>query len=1635
MDVSSRQSEILGQLEKMRKEIARKERKLQKLKRLSAQKRSYDSAENSSTAVEDTRLLASLGVRSPLRPLETTLSQSEICQSKPLRRIDSQGKNINLRETEVDLWETDESACERRSHVDRTRTEIGEREAAASAQDGEVKPCGASACERVSPSDALPGPSKGEQKHPSRADDCRYSSVERSPAETSRDSRVQLTSHFSPYLVSPVHSAPTSVTEASVDPISAGFSSGKELCSGTSLNISKREGVAVLSTAECFPAAFGPSNLRGGVNQHENQSVGLFQQNEEDGKHTARSSHVSIIGGRRSCKQSCVTSADVAMPIVQCHEKQSIVQNDVQLLPIPDRESLHDEHVDNSQKEMFEEQEVYLDSQDNRDTVTVTEEPATESTEMTEPQWQTTETSDSLSSKSWSPKRKRRRTMCKPPALSAAAETKSYNFRQRRLSHSPPVMRPMSREAKNILGAFQRLIQQARQLPVSTFQLQFEKLGLHQYWDAKGMPGQANPQRLENGFCGRLLSEECCDETAVRTGAEQVKGRMNTDSPSVLQTPTSSRRFESASVALSLLPDKGNGVPQNATDCDKRETRRSRRQKGQSSVSSGSAQLESIASSTVAPGGRSSRKGRSMPGIVVRSVSNMTDDCSQATDAEPKESSPVCEHTTPNVQLPEVARFPGGRTASRTVDQCFRKQCEKIETPVSSTVVCEVAALPEEVEQSSMHVHTSREVSGVSVSTAINSFEITAVEVQKRTVVEMCLHDVGSASRNLITSPQESGNHVHLVDKQNSCRTTRKVFTALTRVLDGKDECSSQELDRNGRQLENIRCTMSSTRSDVCEPVNGQGSECSDGEDALAATSPAHSNLFTQSEESDSAGGEINEFVTTVVAQLNARTSGAADHRNVDQPQDSQASQSDSATPDNIDLPESLTPELAGTPRHLSPSHGHQGLLTEAEKGGLDSKEEGLGHVADNPKNAEFSSSLRASSKASDLPSGFAELASSTCAPSSGLPGKKGIGSGTEATDLHSHRSPILSAAEARKAEEQTATCLPGAVSKCVAKKLFADASVGKKASASNADLSALLDPQVLEGMFDEWSEDLDSAARPVNAADTDNNGSRSQNCVIAIQKEHLVNEASAAAGGCRNSSACHTPVQITCSELGRWQTAGGLPQSLQIHQSGDKCSADSEHTDGQNHSQGTEDAEEAECGSPDPALRDSIEAERKLPSEDQCSQSVSNSLEALSGMSRFSDEAEERGVVPSPEGDQQLGCGDLSSPVRSDGKYDGLSEEDHDGAGWDNTGVAYEEPDQMTTCHRGSLLGTGNPLLFFCELKCEQEQPITSVHLVQAVTHPFLVSVQASAINVWHLEQHGWQHSLVMRKLKFSVEEDHCLLSCDQWTVLVYLSARTPMHLPCLEWNTHNGQDGSQLLLTLGSLGSADGFSLKRSQRIYRIAKLSREGWFATALRTTGGATLLRIHRLCHVHGELGDETDLLGRTSSALDSLISIEGQCDALLGNSANIFYVWDCNERVLVKKMIHEPDVFGDLQHISWCCSDRGLLFVLMQSFGDVATTLVAMNPFSCKAEAFSSLSWKLATKAQAGGSRSCSIRVEGRYMACVAPGYGVRIWNIFTGNPVANMWYRSSTSVTMTELSGSMVAAVGLDDGRVLVFNS
>lgn len=105
---------------------------------------------------------------------------------------------------------------------------------------------------------------------------------------------------------------------------------------------------------------------------------------------------------------------------------------------------------------------------------------------------------------------------------------------------------------------------------------------------------------------------------------------------------------------------------------------------------------------------------------------------------------------------------------------------------------------------------------------------------------------------------------------------------------------------------------------------------------------------------------------------------------------------------------------------------------------------------------------------------------------------------------------------------------------------------------------------------------------------------------------------------------------------------------------------------------------------------------------------------------------------------------------------------------------------------------------------------------------------------------------------------------------------------------------------------------------RIYLVAKVSA-GCVATASKTAGGTTRVRVHRWLK---ELGGEamTEAVGQTSNVLDSLVGIEGLPGALLGNSGNIFYVWDCEEKVLVRKMIHEPDIFVDMRHVSWCSSD-------------------------------------------------------------------------------------------------------------------
>ncbi|KAL3217247.1 hypothetical protein MRX96_006145 [Rhipicephalus microplus] len=1608
MDSSSRQSEILEQLDKIRRELARKERKLQKLKRLSAQKRSCDSSESSSVIdVEETRSSVSLDLHSPLRPIETTLSQREICHSKPLRTTDPQERSILLRGANSRALEADENVYGLHSPVDTTRAGIGE--SACDARRGEVQLSRGSACGRASPSYASLGPSEPEQQKPPSSDECRLTN-ERSPAGTIPDTPLNIDSRLSLHLVSPANSANVATAGARLVPVSSECSPvGKELDSATSVNFCKSRDVRVLNTTGiCSPA------VRHRVSQDESTLLGnvSVQQIEKESKCTVKSL-LSSVRGKESSEETFEAFAYERTNNVSYSEKRFNVQSDVHLMPTLDGESSNDnKNVHNSQMEMFLEHEEHMESRDTECSMSswdeATEGSTLESSEMTEPPWQATETSCSTSSKSWSPAHKRRRTTCEVTAPSGPADSKCYNFRKRNFSYSPLVRRRMSREAKSILGTFQKLIQHVRELPVSTFERSFEELGLHPQQEGKSVSNsEKNVEISRTPSCGILSPEKCHDETEI-----EVKESTKDDKSSVLETANTSRCLESFCAALSLLPRKKTEAIPNATNCEKRKACTSQCQRRESSLLASSAcrvsdMQQSIVTSTATMDHFSSVK-ESSSSPLVHSVCNAADSyCDAAVDTVQEESLYVCEHASPEAELTTGAELTDNQAE---VVPRFGKHGERTEPSGPLRIVCEVGDSCEDVEQSAICVHVNREPSDHCTNTATSSCEIMAVKVQSKAGAEVRLQDNGVCG-NLLTERQEPGDPVQVTRLQNSDTITKQVSPALA-----------------------------------------HDSECDNGDGVFEAACLDNSDLFTQSEESDGTTGGINEFVATIVEQLDPHIFSAADCGPADEPQ---GSLSGSTTADDLNLPESQARSLVEAREHPSPSRGQRGLLTETTTKRFKTKEESPGSLTDKLQNAVLPSPSCTFDKASDHPLCIAVLASRTGASKPGLLDGSEMDGGTGTADVRSfHCAPPVPAAGATRTEELSMPHMSGTVFECVAKNLFTDSSVGNKASVANSDLPELLDPHELEGMFDEWSEGVDCVPRTLNARDARDCGNTS--CTPGAHKECQAIDVPAAAGNGIRSSADHASVPITHGELNGVDAMDVLSQSLQRHHLDSPCDTDVEDANCENYSQGAEVVQKVECGSPDSALRSSIEVERKLPSEDQCSQTASCSLEALSAMSRFSDEVEEKDAVPHPDGDEQLGCEDLDSPELSGGTCDGLAEDDHDGAGWDNQEDEYEEQCQGTARPCGSLLGTGKPLLLFCALKCEEKQPVIGVHLVQAAAHPFLVTVQVSAINVWHLEggtqlaaQHGHEKVKVGTNgavdkggvvsifcaFQFPVEEDYCLLSCDEWTVLVYQNARVPLYLSCLEWRTKDAQENGQLLLTLGSLDSANLLSPKRSQRIYRIAKLSQESRFATALRTKGGATLLRVHRLLHLHGELGDKTHVLGRTSNLLDSLVCVEGQPDALLGNSANIFYVWDCNSRALVKKMIHEPDVFTDLHRISWCSSDRGLLFVLMQSLDEVDTTLVAMNPFSCKAEPVTSLSWKLAAKQRTGGSRSCSAQVKGRYVACVARGYGVRIWNLFTGNPVANMWYRCSTSVAMAELSGSMACVVGTDDGRVLVFSS
>lgn len=1538
MESSSRQSDILQKLQQIRRELAKKERKLQKLKRLSAHKRSLESGESSSIGPEETLSSAGADVYPPLHPIETTLSQREICQSKSLRAVRPEDESLLARTPQSEA-RVGSAHC----FVQSDRTEGSEPPSPVLT----VELIGASAGRRALAPAAFS----------SRA--CRV------PGESSA---TELQYSRRPQIIPPLSSAPACLAVEAASAVSE----------SSTCDVLDKD-TSALNVSECFSSSLSSGILAGNCENKNEAEV-----------------HATLCGRLKDEIKFCAKNSSPLLA-VSCDTHNADL-------------------LESSQKEMFEDSEMCWASQDthfsgrNHESKGVIQLSTTQNTESTEPPCQTTEVLELLSSKSCSPARKRQRTVCEQTASTDSANAKNYNFRKRGLScASPPLERGrVGRDAKTVLNAFHKLVKQALELPVSMFHLHFEKLGLPQYLDARGLSGhQAVNKNSESTANNSELLHGCSDKTGASLLAETD---MSIGGNTLLEVQKSqrSRSVEPVGTAM-LLPKSMNtdsaqlGTPFFET----RTTQCSHRQRRQcilpSAISLVNGTVEdSITAATLSAGQQHKRSTRAAHHTM--SVCALTVDHTgngQRTEA-PLESSHV-EHVSPETELPSAAQLHDVADGYCAASACPMKGCSEVQAlSPSSSGVCKVGDSCHLVEcRNSTSVH---EVSGREALIAACSCKISALEGHKGATVEAPSQDISArlqcANRDplstlMIKSPK--GGEGEVKSGINGAKKTPTNFPSAAYSRSGH---SSQKSNRShAERAEDHVGKLSSSQSSIDGQSleNGEIDRTGITGKEVAMCSPAPSTLFTQSEDSDGAEGAMTDLVTNVVEQLGSQENSTVNHTAADQHGDHVTILSDSATPDDLDIPEvqaSILASAPGAPLPLPLCCGQENVLTEV-------------HGPEPERDAESADllcSLRAHCQAQDDSSeGTADSASRD--PVAGPP---------EEGKWPSSADPASSSSAQEQAQKETVAGAPCASSRYVAKRLFADSSGTDECQAANSEVAELLDAQELEGMFDEWSEEcaIDTATRPATVR------SAVDSRTVTFGSDAVFN---------RSHSSTKEAAQSVLAEQ----------QAAAVHlESSSQKDLSYMEADG------------AECGSPNPwnqgqmgpdlhkleyaptnsLARSDTEAGRNLP---QCS-SPSTSLEALSGISKFSDEVCGRRDTTHHAEERQLNS---STTVHLGGKcIGGWCDEDCDEVKQN----CADTVDDQDTCDAaayccGSLLGTHNPLFFFCALKCEQEQPVMAMYLVRAKPCPFLVSVQALAVTVWHLEHNTWRHSMSAGKLRFPVEGgERCLLCCGEWSVLAYLSPLTPTHVPCVQWRTTDGGGKVQLMLTLGSL--ANGLT-RRKRSLYRMAKLDRDGWFVTALRTARGATLLRIHRLRYVCGELGDETESLGRTSNLLNSLVGIEGRPDALLGNSANIFYVWDCESRLLVKKMIHEPDVFADLHHISWCCSDRGLLFVLMRSSDDVTSTLVAMNPFSCKAEAVSSSSWKMAAQARTSDSRPCDVHVEGQYAACVCPGYGVRIWNLLTGNAVADMWYHSSTCVTMTDVSGTTFVAVGSASGRVLVFTS
>lgn len=1637
MDPSNRQNEILEKLARIRKELARKERKLQKLKRLSTQKKEQDSLQNESIGSDETRLSSSADVCSPLRtPLETTLRESEVCHSKSQRAAKNieerslfsrladstvQAENCDSRERRLQTRRSSSSVC--------TPNSASDRDTAPSDELSRLEMTIASPRRKSSRLESLSGRAKSQRESVTQP------SIENIDTANFSDP-FQADSHLSVpenYLDGPqdVCTVASENKAAECNPDPKACSCKVSMQTNASLNTSRLNNAAFLDMLlQDSEPEVKDLNSAASVRSLQQDKVTL------SAERSCGAGELQLLQGEKArcgVTLNALPQQDVNRPkqsvglsLVKwtkedIHEQSSCKRTDSLAkceTNTVTEDKLHievlntcDDDSRDSQQEMFaQEDEPDLNTDDAFLQVMAEDKDVTDKPPVL--------------SASHSPVRKRRRTRShEPTAMLADTKDTNYNFRKRKLSYSPFWKKRMSRESKTIAWAFSKLIQGVLETPVSMFELNFEQFGLVECAKVKGLPTDPDSggHHEQSGFTAdsRASLESCPRNSETSSPMEPNKraSAVNQGESGTLEN------FESCALASRTAVFLAENVPKPQQKSGRRSSRRPRQS---STVAEGNTSESSTNNTTsVADKHYTTRKEKmSSPLAVCQTVASTAPASNGNSDSVSRASLSLSygDHTAQASQRGETQR---NSSQSQTGTSCVpphiaRSSCE-VPTTISSSSACSDGGSCQQDRQSSELQRASQ------VALSPSSHSVTRCDKMNDSgKLENMLSDKSSedatdeCDHTIPAAPKSK--HLTCLDLQGSSELMERTPPLPSHLARRRGQLFCQEVEDTDTDASTASCgeVVEYFPQDDCD-VQG-GGQVSELDCVTSGASSAHGALFSQSEESESAE-DIKDFVSGIVKRL-----GVANGSLLGPPsKGAEDPKEESETPDELSLPETFIGASGA-------SLGNQSAPTRRtdQRTARTKPRDALPEPRSDAESVQGeSTTLLASLEAGNSVSSAKEQSSDSPMPAPEPP-PCGLAvecrSESEKKDVDSHPIPGLICPPV-PTEESELRCT---VSKRpVAKRLFAEPTANTRlAAVANSEPHELMDPCELEGMFDEWSEEcnLDGAAVKKD----------SRSGTLALKDGHPGDKTSA---GSRSNTES--------------QPSNGVDGSrIKAVEKGPSASTEkdtsTEH-DSRSSNQGSRNQSPARTDLPaDPFVESAVEV--TAVDEDQCSQSLSSSLQPLSGLSNFTEEEVDDGELAAcGKSERQSEPQDIGSPVhcasRSD---DSWCDEDGDGADQDRADAVAEGHGRTAFLDHNFVLGTKRPLLFSYALKCATKEPVTRMFAVRATPRPFLVSVQAGAVNVWHLEE-TWRHTLVVGDIKFPVEvaggpECVLLLRCGPWSVLVYLSPlRVPLQLPCLLWDTRDGRHCCQLLLTLGEQGPAaaqeeDSPSSTAKEGglcIYRLAQLSGrgEGRFASALKTASGTTLLRIHQVRCLRGEFGDETEFLGRASHLLDSLVPVKGLPDALLGNHANLFYVWDCENRVLVKKMVHEPDLFADMRHISWCCSDGGLLFALMRSSDDVSSTLVAVNPFSCKAEPVCSAPWKPAAQARVGNSRPCGVQVEGRYVACISPGYGVRIWNLFTGNPVADMRYQSSTSCAVAQFTDSAVVAVGSDDGRVLVFTS